>query len=434
MTDGPTVTVPSDYLSNLEKKVRDLNSLMEVSSIISSTLDLSDLITLVMEKSKSVILAEACSILLYNREINKLEFAVALCEKDPDSEKLKGRTVDMGQGIAGWVAEHRKSLIIEDAQNDSRFYREADKLTGFVTRSVVAAPLIGRSGLVGVAELLNPKDKDSFDSYDAEIFQALCRQIAVAIENALFHRAAVEEERLNRELEVAAIVQHSFLPESPVLEKGNVRVSAISVPASQVGGDVYDFLELGADRIGVLIGDVSGKGVSAALYMAKVVSEFRNIAHRTDSPDETLQQLHERLSSSPRGMFLTCIYLIVDTLTGNARLSVAGHPPFFHIHEGKVEVMALPSGPPLGIVESEYPVESLSLSAGNKIILLTDGVFDAQSPGGKRLGFEEVTDMVRDYADEDSIIQSIADNVDTYAKNTKRADDLTLVQIELNEL
>jgi len=184
----------------------------------------------------------------------------------------------------------------------------------------------------------------------------------------------------------------------------------------------------------VLIGDVSGKGVSAALYMAKVVSEFRNIAHRTDSPDETLQQLHERLSSSPRGMFLTCIYLIVDTLTGNARLSVAGHPPFFHIHEGKVEVMALPSGPPLGIVESEYPVESLSLSAGNKIILITDGVFDAQSPGGKRLGFEEVTDMVRDYADEDSIIQSIADNVDTYAKNTKRADDLTLVQIELNEL
>jgi len=97
-------------------------------------------------------------------------------------------------------------------------------------------------------------------------------------------------------------------------------------------------------------------------------------------------------------------------------------------------VMALPSGPPLGIVESEYPVESLSLSAGNKIILITDGVFDAQSPAGKRLGFEEVTDMVRDYAGEDSIIQSIADNVDTYAKNTKRADDLTLVQIELNEL
>jgi len=433
MADGPTVTVPGDYLSNLEKKVRDLNSLMEVSSIISSTLDFSDLITLVMEKSKSVIQAEACSILLYNKETNKLEFAVALCEKNPDSEKLKGITLDMGQGIAGWVAEHRKPLIIEDAQNDSRFYRETDKLTGFVTRSIVSAPLVGRSGLVGVAELLNPKDKDSFDSYDAEIFQALCRQVAVAIENSLFHRAAVEQERLNRELEVAAIVQKSFLPDSPVLEKGKVRVSAISLSASQVGGDVYDFLHLGAERIGVLIGDVSGKGVSAALYMAKVVSEFRNIAHRTDAPDETLQQLHTRLSSSPRGMFLTCIYLVVDTLTGNVRLSVAGHPPLMHIHEGKVEVMTLPSGPPLGILDSEYPVESLSLSAGSKIILLTDGVFDAKNSAGKRLGFEQITDMVRDYAGEDNIIQRIEDSVDRYSQSVKQADDLTLVQIEMNK-
>jgi len=433
MAEDPTVSVSRDYLSTIEKKVKDLNSLIEVSSIISSTLDFSDLITLVMEKSKTVIQAEACSILLYNREINKLEFAVALCEKHPDSERLKGITLDMGQGIAGWVAEHRKPLIIENAQDDSRFYREADKLTGFETRSIVAAPLLGRSGLVGVAELLNPKNKDSFDGYDAEIFQALCRQVAVAIENALFHRAAVEQERLNRELEVAAIVQKSFLPESPVLEKGNVRVSAISIPASQVGGDVYDFLDLGGEKIGVLIGDVSGKGVSAALYMAKVVSEFRNIAYRTDSPDETLQQLHARLSSSPRGMFLTCIYGIVNTLTGKARLSVAGHPPFFHIHEGKAEVVALPSGPPLGILDSEYPVESVSLSGGSKIILLTDGVFDAKNSAGTRLGFEQATALVRDHADGDNIIQIIADSVDTYAQNIKPADDLTLVQIEMNK-
>jgi sigma-B regulation protein RsbU (phosphoserine phosphatase) len=183
----------------------------------------------------------------------------------------------------------------------------------------------------------------------------------------------------------------------------------------------------------VLIGDVSGKGVSAALYMAKVVSEFRNIAHRTDAPDETLQQLHTRLSSSPRGMFLTCIYLVVDTLTGNVRLSVAGHPPLMHIHEGKVEVMALPSGPPLGILDSEYPVESLSLSAGSKIILLTDGVFDAKNSAGKRLGFEQITDMVKDYAGEDNIIQRIEDSVDKYSQSVKQADDLTLVQIEMNK-
>ncbi len=157
MVKEPTVTVSRDYLKNIERKVEDLKTLIEVSTIISSTLDFNDLITLVMEKTKQVMDAEACSILLYNRDTNRLEFEVALCKEETASEKLMEKvTLEMGQGIAGWVAENLKPLIIENAKEDKRFYGKADDMTGFTTRSLIAAPLIGRCGLIGVAEILNP--------------------------------------------------------------------------------------------------------------------------------------------------------------------------------------------------------------------------------------------------------------------------------------
>ncbi len=279
MVNEPTITVNQAYLTTIEKKVEDLRTLIEVSAIISSTLDFNELMTLVMEKAKSLMKAEGCSILLYNKETNKLEFDLALCREESVVDILKSKvSLDMGQGIAGWVAEHQTPLLIRDVKTDSRFYPDADQLTCFTTRSVIAVPLVGRGGLIGVAEILNPKNKDFFRDDDSEIFQTLCRQVAIAIENARFHKESVEKEKLRQELEIASVIQKSFLPESPNFKKDRLMLSAINLSATQVGGDLYDFIELSPNKVGVLIGDVSGKGISAALYMAKVLSDFRHIA------------------------------------------------------------------------------------------------------------------------------------------------------------
>jgi len=431
MAKKPTVAVPKDYLKKIEKKVQDLETLIEVSTIISSTFDFNELIKLVMEKAKKVMNAEACSILMYNRETKKLEFEVALC-KTGESAALKDKvSLDIGQGIAGWVAENKKPLIIKDAQKDKRFFKGADKLTGFKTKSLIAAPLVGRSGLIGVAEILNPLKKKSFDSYDAELFQTHCRQVAIAIENAFFHKDSIERERLRNELEIASVVQDSFLPESPVLQKGNIKVSAVNISAAQVGGDVYDFVETAKGRVGVLIGDVSGKGISAALYMAKIISEFRNIAHVADSPGVTLERLNSKLSNAPRGMFLTAVYTVIDPGTGDLQMSVAGHPPFLLISRGEVKVMTVESGPPLGIIPEEYPVYSMSLGKGDKLLLLTDGVFDAKNRQGKRIGFDRIVEFVRTNAGDEQIVKKIVDYVNKFIKDTDRADDLTLVEISM---
>lgn len=428
MPEERTITVPLKYLKNLEKKVESLKPFLEISPIIASTLDFNELMTLVMDKAKLLMDADACSILLLNKETNKLEFEVALGLESSANEILKKKiSLEMDQGIAGWVATHMKPLIIKDAKTDPRFCKDIDKKTGFVTNNLLAVPLIGRSGLIGVAEIVNFKNR----GFDIEIMLNLSKQFAIAIENALFHKESLEQERLKQEFEIAATIQRSFLPEFPTLCKGNLTVSAINISAKYVGGDIYDFIQPSAEKLGVFIGDVSGKGVSAALYMAKIISDLRYIAHAVDSPDTVMNSLNTHLckANAPRGMFLTAIYMLADTIKGNVSVSVAGHPPFLWLKRDEVRVMDIPSGPPLGIMPMEYPFTRIELEEGDRLLLLTDGAFDAKNKKGERLGFEDVVDFVKRYRAEDNIIQKLVDYIGDFSKGMDRADDLTIVEL-----
>jgi sigma-B regulation protein RsbU (phosphoserine phosphatase) len=423
----PLVEIPEDDLRGMKKKIDQLKMLMEISSIISSTLDFDELLTLVMEKAKAAMEAEACSILTYNRETNKLEFEIALCTEDSAGETLKKQvTLEMGQGIAGWVALNLKPLVIDDVSTDSRFFRGADALTGFTTRSIIAVPLIGRSGLIGVAEMINPKKKD----YDTEIFQLLCRQFAIAIENSLFHKESIARERMRQELDIASELQKSFLPSSPLFRKGDLTASAVNISAAKVGGDIYDFVEPSDGKAGIFIGDVSGKGITAAIYMAKASSDFRNIARLTDSPSAVLGRLNTILSHSPRGMFLTGVYLIVDTGTGGFHVAAAGHPPFLWLSGNDVKIVSAPSGPPLGIVPADYPLSSFSMERGDRLLLLTDGVFDAKDREDRRIGFDGIVKYVKAHRHEERLGDRLVDFVEGYAQGVERADDLTVVELK----
>jgi sigma-B regulation protein RsbU (phosphoserine phosphatase) len=426
MEEQPLIAVSEARLKGLETKVERLKVLMEMSAILSSTLELDDLVSLVMEKAKSDLDAEACSILFYNKENRRLQFRGAICEDGKTSELLREKgTLEMGRGVAGWVAETLQPLFLDDVRADSRFCQEADRFAGFSIKSLIALPLVGRSGLIGVTEILNPRKKD----YDPEIVQLLARQFAIAIENSLFYRESLERERLRQELDIASTLQKSFLPESSTFRKGDLTVRAANISAEKVGGDLYDFIEQDEDRVGILIGDVSGKGISAALYMARFSSDFRYVAHLADSPFLALQRLNLSLVKSPRGMFLTCVYLVVDIVTGRVNLSVAGHPPFLLITKGQLKVMSVDAGPPLGIVPAEYPQTHISLQKGDRLLLLTDGVFDAKDRVGQRLGFENLVRFIDAHRNEGDLVNVIIAYVDDYSKGTERADDVTIVEL-----
>ncbi|GAB4486641.1 MAG: hypothetical protein OHK006_14750 [Thermodesulfovibrionales bacterium] len=417
-------------LRSIEQTVVDLKLLMEASALISSMLELDELIPVVMDKAKTLMQAEACSILLYNAETKKLSFDVALGADEEASNTLKKQiTLDLGQGIAGAVAESCEPLLIQDAQTDTRFFSGADAKTGFVTRSLIAVPLIGRKGLIGVAEILNPRSREQFTDYDLEIFQALCRQVAVAMENAVYHRKSLEQERLRHEIELAATIQRSFLPAVPSFRKGRISARAVNVPAKEVGGDLYDFVDLPGGKAGIFIGDISGKGISAALFMAKTVSDFRYAARNETRPDKVMEHLGAAISGAPRGMFLAGLYVVVDCESGECRIASAGSPPFFRIVGDDVVSTEAEAGPPAGILDCEYPVTALSMQPGERLLLFTDGLFDAKDADGGRFGLERSQAAVLQYRHDVDILESIIGHLEAFSAGAERADDLTMVEI-----
>jgi sigma-B regulation protein RsbU (phosphoserine phosphatase) len=423
-------------LDRLQEKIRRLHGLIETSAIISSSLDLDEVLRLVLEKAQGIAGAEASAILLYNPDTRKLEFEVALGEKGPMLQSLrKTMTLDLGQGIAGSVAQTRQVEWVPDAMADRRVAKTVDAVTGFVTRNVLCGPLAIHDRLIGVAEVMNLAHPERCGPDEIEIFGTFCQHVAIAIENARLHGALLEQERERQQLEFASIVQQSFLPKHfPTCPRQRFRVDAKSLPASAVGGDFYDFLSLGDDRLAVVIGDVSGKGVPAALFMAKLISDLRFIGQRLTKPAEILEAMNRDLADQERrGMFVTTQYLVLDAGSGVVQVADGGHlPPLWYHHDtGEVEALDLSGGPPLGVLpEVTYPETTLQLEHGDSLLLLTDGVSERTNDAGEAFGFPRLLEAVRAAGrTEQSFVQPVLRTVEAFTAGGRHHDDLTLVQL-----
>ncbi len=420
----------------LQEKIRRLHGLIETTAIIGSSLDLDEVLRLVLERAQAIAGAEASAILLYNPDTHKLEFEVALGEKGPMLQSLrKTMTLELGQGIAGSVAQTRRVEWVPNASADPRVAKTVDAVTGFVTRTVLCGPLTIRDRLIGVAEVMNLAHPERFGPDDLEIFTTFCQQVAIAIENARLHRALLEQDRERQQLEFASVIQQSFLPTRfPTCPRQRFQLQAKSLPASAVGGDFYDFLTLDIDRLGVVIGDVSGKGVPAALFMAKLISDLHFIGQRFSKPEEILGAMNRDLANQERrGMFVTTQYLVLDAASGAVQVADGGHVPplWYHHRTGEAEALELPGGPPLGILpEVVYPETTLQLAHGDSLLLITDGVLECTNDAGEAFGFPRLLEAVRAAGRrEASFIPPVLRAVQAFTPGGQHHDDLTLVQL-----
>lgn len=200
-------------IARLHEKVERLRAIIDTSAILTSSLDLDEVLHLVLEKAQAVANAEASSILLYNPATSRLEFEVSLGEKGGLIQSLRPKiTLALGQGIAGTVAKTRRVEWVPDAARDPRVARNVDAMTGFVTKNLLCGPLVIQDRLVGVAEVMNLAHPERCGPDEMDIFAAFCQQVAVAIENARLHSILMDREREKQQLEFAAVVQQSFLP------------------------------------------------------------------------------------------------------------------------------------------------------------------------------------------------------------------------------
>ncbi len=415
-------------ITQLEARIHSLSGLMEVSAIINSTLDLDELLGLVMEKAQSVMLAEASSVMLINPETNRLECKIALGEVgDQVANVLQ---LEKGQGVAGWVWQQGESLMVPDVSQDPRFFRQMDQTSGFQTKTILAAPLLVKNRIIGVAEVINRSDGREFDEHDQELFIAFCRHVALAIENARMHQLALQQLRMQQQLDSAKIIQQSFMPQ--VLPGGSAafyELAARNLQATAVGGDFYDAIELPDNRLGLIIGDVSGKGVPAALYMARLMSDVRLYALKGTHPDDLLSNMNESLTvRSRQGMFVTVQYAIINTLTGHVVLANAGHLPVLWMSPARGETRWLNNsmGIPLGILpQQKFDTIEFDLYPGDYIVLFTDGIVEARNPEGQALGLERLSQIDLNQRDAEALLQQVLRTVTEHMQHVSQQDDIT---------
>ncbi len=346
---------------------------------------------------------------------------------------ISGLTLKSGEGIVGRCVENSVGERVRDVSEDPNFDGTADASTGFTTRSILCAPMIVQEQRIGAIELVNKQGGDGlFAATDLTLLQALSSSAALAILNARMAAALVEQERVRRELELAAEIQRSLLPER---QDAQFPVHGVNRPARHVSGDFYDFFPLGDGRICFNLGDVSGKGMNAALLMAKTASLFRCLGKTVHEPGRLLSMINAEICETvTRGMFVTMVGGIYDPGTGMVRLANAGHEPALFFGDDGAVTPVHAEAPPLGISpllveDGDFPETEICLDGG-AFYVFTDGVTEGYLEDGSELGVEGLKGLIRDFAAAaaPARLDAIIDRIDRGDRALR--DDLTILSIE----
>jgi len=401
-----------------------LELLVDIARGFSSSLDISQTLNNSIEKIMEYMNAEAASIFLL--ENNATELVCVECAGPVD---ITGLRLSAEQGIVGKTVTVGSCQMIRDVLNDKNFTKTVDLGTGFQTRSILCSPLIVNNECIGALELLNKKNDGLFDEQDRQLSSTLASYAALAIHNARMADALVEQERMRKELELAREIQLDLLPDKS--NATNFPVKGMNVPALEVSGDFYDFFKRDDGLIYFNLADVSGKGMNAAMLMAKASSLLHHLAKSIDDPGELLTRVNDEICETvSHGMFITIVSGFIDTNNCTIRFSNAGHqPPLFHHKSGEFEELEA-SAPPLGILSgTEFPVSTIRLEGG-VIYLFTDGVTESIDEKKKLLDVGGLIKIIENNSEltaskrlEDIVAKIIHPSV-------AQRDDITLMVIE----
>ncbi len=298
------------------------------------------------------------------------------------------------------VMESKHAIISLDAATDSRF-DAAMSIADFGIRSIIVAPLLSSSGeALGVLQMDTQDSKRKFTPDDLEVLAGIATQAGIAIENARLHERIVAQQRVEQDLKLARSVQEAFLPKrSP--EVGGWKFYNYYRPAEHIGGDYFDYIPLANGKIAVVVADVAGHGVAAAMLMAKLSAEVRFLLASHPKPADAITQLNQHLAELSVEKFVTLVCLVIEPETGMCDLVNAAHMLPIWVHRcGKItEPGEQESGIPLGIMRDyEYESVTFQLQPGERIVLYTDGINEAENPAGQMFGIprlKEILDSAR---------------------------------------
>jgi sigma-B regulation protein RsbU (phosphoserine phosphatase) len=413
-------------LTSLEEReeIERLKTLVEASKLINSSIEPDALFDSILSVARNELGVERGTLYFVDEKNGEIWAKIAA--------GLTGREIrlPMGKGIAGAVAATGEHIILHDAYADDRFDRSLDSTSGFRTRSMLCVPIKNRNGkVVGVLQLLN-KSRGSFGERDLVFLDSISDHMAIAMENATLHLELIEKQRMERELQLGREIQSGLFP-TPPSDISGVEIAAMSLPCYEVGGDYYDFIELPGGDLGLAIGDVSGKGVAAALIMSSVQAALRVAAPIEPDISMLIARLNALLYRSARGRkYATFFFGRFTPSTGELRYVNAGHNPPLLVEGGRLSLLDS-TGRPVGILpDSPFAEMTVRLERGSSLILYTDGLNEAADPEDEEFGMERLERLVRAAVAEETVAAMpgrILDAIIRFERGAHASDDKTIV-------
>jgi len=391
------------------------------STTLSETLE--QIVSLVFE----AVPADRCLLMMRDEGSKELRVAVA---------RLRDRVGEVGEirvsrNVLDEVVMRGKSVLTSDAQHDPRFASGTVVLQGI--RSVLAVPLGVSEKVFGIVYADSPIADGRFTEDHLKVLTTLASVAAIRVENARLAEARLQQERLERELQLAMEIQQRFQPTAPPVVPG-YELQGISFPCYEIGGDYYDFIEREDGRLVIALGDVSGKGTAAALLMSSLHASVHAQAGSHDTLSETISAVNRYLADNiPANRFVTLFYAELDPASGALTFLNAGHNPPLIVHAaGTVEQLAS-GGLPLGIKRNaEYREGRTQMQMGDVLVIYSDGVTEAASPSGEEFGVTRLYEVVS--RNIEASAAGVRDRIESaltkFSQGTQAADDITLVIVK----
>src|SRR5260370_29237 len=362
----------------MSSEVEHLRTLVEASKMINSSIEPDALFASILAVARKELGVERGTLYFVDEKSSEIWAKIA---GDLDHTIR----LPIGKGIAGAVAATGQHILLDDAYDDDRFDRTLDRASGYRTRSMLAVPIRNRAGrIVGVLQLLN-KQNGAFGESDLRFLDAISDHMAIAMDKATLHMELIEKQRMQQELQLGREIQSRLLPKPPS-DAAGTQLASMALPCLEVGGDYYDFLELPNHDLGVAIGDVSGKGVSAALIMSSLQAALRVAAPIEPDIALLIKRLNALIYRSTHGRkYVTFFFGRYNPAAGELRYVNAGHNPPMLVADGIVRRLDS-TARPIGLLPENYASEAtVTIAPGATLFLYTDGLNEATNADDEEL-------------------------------------------------
>ena len=337
--------------------------------------------------------------------------------------------------ITGWVLKNEQPLIIDDLANDERF-QATDQETDDV-KSAICLPIRYKAKIIGLLMILNKKSGETFNAADKKLLSIIAAQSGQLIRHSQLQQEAIEKNRLVHELGLARKMQMSLVPnENPKFD--GLDIASYFNPADAVGGDYFDYFDLGDGKIGIVIADVSGHGPSAALMMTMMKGVFHSTIPNLDSMSDAMQEINAVLSRTlPQDIFITMLFMLFDSKNKVLQFSNAGHNPFVYYKskDKSCQLFEFPGFALNLIPDATYSMQEIKLEADDLFILYTDGVTEAVDNNMKMYNTDSLMNVTKENVSGSAIkiVREVKNDLYGFIGNTKQDDDIAFIAIKIRQ-